>query len=394
VDSNSEIRRRVRLASAIVLTVLMAPHSWLRASAAVTPVAAEKDASVAPGWHRIPGTALQSVCPKDPAIQAVVGCRGVIDAWNGAIADTKRERLVIWGGGHNDYFGNEVYALDIGTGRMDRLNEPSPVDNVSACPEAYVDRRPSSRHTYEGLTYITHADTMFVFGGAKSNCGFFSAGTWTLDLATLQWRAMEPSGPRPGAGPGQVSDYDPNSKLVYLHDYVSGLYAYSLEANSWKQAMSDDHGIDYHMSGAIDPKRRLFVILGGLGSPGGGLDVFKVGGSSSKLTPRVDASCRDAFSAASPGVAYDSALQKIVIWPNYGGAVYLLDEGSWTCQLVHYPGGPAEKGEAGAPSATNGTFGRFRYFPDKDIFVLVDQARSDAYMLKLIPPAAVEVKTD
>jgi hypothetical protein len=324
------------------------------------------------------------VCPKDPAIHAADGCGAVIEAWNGGIADTRRNRLVIWGGGHKDYFGNEVYALSVSTGRMERLNEPSPVTNVSACPEAYVDGSPSSRHTYAGLSYIAHADSIFAFGGSKADCGFYSASTWTLDLATMKWRAMEPAGAKPSAGPGQVSDYDPSSRLVYLHDYVSGFYAYNFDANSWKQVMADSYGIDYHMSAAIDPKSKLFVVAGGLGNPGGGLEVFGVGGTSSrKVTPRVDASCREALSAPSPGVAYDSALGKIVIWPNYGSSVYLLDEGTWTCQEVHYPGGPAERGKEGAPSATTGTFGRFRYFPERDIFVLVNQASGDAYTLSL-----------
>lgn len=375
--------RALRIGVASALALAGATHEVSRA-AADTQVPAGNGASTAPGWRRIPGSALQSVCPQDPAIQAASGCRGVIDAWNGGIADTKRNRLVIWGGGHNDYYGNEVYALDVSTGRMARLNEPSPVSNVGSCPEAYVDGSPSSRHTYEGLAYIAHADAMFVYGGSKANCGFFSAGTWTLDLATMKWRAMEPAGTKPTAGPGQVADYDPNSKLVYLHDYVSGFYAYNFDANSWKQVMSDPYGIDFHMSGAIDPKRKLFVMVGGLGHPGGGLDVFSVGGASSrKVTPRVDASCQDPFSAPSPGVAYDSALEKIVIWPNYGGSVYLLDEATWTCQRAQYPGGPAEQGQEGAPAATTGTFGRFRYFPAADTFVLVNQARSDAYTLRL-----------
>jgi hypothetical protein len=73
-------------------------------------------------------------------------------------------------------------------------------------------------------TYISHADRMFVFGGSKSSCGFFSTGTWTLNLGTLEWHLMNPSGTKPQGGPGQVSDYDPNSKLVFLHDYVSGLW--------------------------------------------------------------------------------------------------------------------------------------------------------------------------
>jgi len=35
-------------------------------------------------------------------------------AWSGGALDTKRDRLVIWGGGHADYYGNELYAFYLG----------------------------------------------------------------------------------------------------------------------------------------------------------------------------------------------------------------------------------------------------------------------------------------
>jgi hypothetical protein len=336
------------------------------------------------GWYPISGSRLMQVCPSsNQSIQGVDGCRAVIDAWNGGIADTKRNRLIIWGGGHADYYGNEVYALDLNSLAMQRLNNPSPVDNVTTCPEAYPDGAPSSRHSYGSLSHISHADRMFVFGGSKSSCGFFSTATWTLNLGTLQWQLMNPSGTKPQGGPGQVSDYDPNSKLVFLHDYVSGLYAYNFETNNWKQILPDSYGIDYHMNGAIDPKRKLFIILGASGAHGGGMQVFKIGGSPSKTTPHVDSSCNTILSSQSPGVTYDLVLDKIVVWPNFGNTVYLLDDTKWTCQAVTYPGGPPDSQQGGKPSTTNGTFGRFRYFPGKGIYALVNGANTDGYTLRL-----------
>ena len=75
----------------------------------------------------------QSVCPdpaKYPDIQANEGCSGVINDWSGGIADEKRNRLLIWGGGHRGYFGNEVYALDLNAHVMRRLNDPSDISGV------------------------------------------------------------------------------------------------------------------------------------------------------------------------------------------------------------------------------------------------------------------------
>src|SRR5262249_44143633 len=64
------------------------------------------------GWTQLPNTPLQSVCPpNDSSYRFNNNCYQVIKAWSGGMADTARNRLIVWGGGHNDYYGNEIYAL-------------------------------------------------------------------------------------------------------------------------------------------------------------------------------------------------------------------------------------------------------------------------------------------
>jgi hypothetical protein len=347
------------------------------------------DTSAPLGWQRIPNSAQRSVCIADSPAEAVVGCRAVIEAWNSAVADTKRNRLIIWGGGHNDYWGNEVYSLDLNSLKMERLNDSSPVTNVQSCPEAYVDGKPSSRHTYGTLSYIAPADRMFVFGGSKSSCGYFSNGTWTLDLENLQWQQMNPSGAHPQGGAGQVSDYDPNSKLVYLHDYVSGLYAYNFDKNAWSQVSADPYGIDYHMNAVIDPKRKLFIVIGASAGHNGGIQVFNIGpkGGHGRQSWTVSG-CADLLSSASPGLAYDPVQDRIVGWPNFGNTLYLFNPDTRSCTTQVVPGGPPDSHHDGAASTTRGTFGRLRYFPEKGVFALVNESDSDAYLLRLTPGAA------
>ena len=171
------------------------------------------------GWHEIANTALAPHCPPVPEIQGNTGCRSVLAAWNGGIADLKRNRLIVWGGGHSDYFGNEIYAFDLSPPSLERLTDPSPVSNVNSCPEAYTDGRPSSRHTYDGLVYVPEQDAMFSFGGSKSNCGGMSQSIWKLDLATLRWTLMEPHrGEAFLYAPGIATDYDPNTHAVLFSD--------------------------------------------------------------------------------------------------------------------------------------------------------------------------------
>ena len=70
------------------------------------------------GWHELPNTMMGPVCE-----DGVNSCGAVLSAWNSGVFDTQRNRLIIWGGGHGDYSGNEVYALSLnGTPAFSRLN--------------------------------------------------------------------------------------------------------------------------------------------------------------------------------------------------------------------------------------------------------------------------------
>jgi hypothetical protein len=344
-----------------------------------------------PGWFSVPDSSLQSVCPPETAqYDFAANCRNVIAAWNSAIADTKRSRLIIWGGGHADYAGNELYALDLGTLRMQRLNEPSPVNTSGKCVEMLSDGRPNSRHTYGGLAYITHADRMFSFGGSLNQCGFFTNATWTFDLETLQWKNMSPAGGAPAALPGAVSDYDPNSQSVFLHD-TTDFWQYDYDKNRYKK-VGANISINYRMNGVIDPKRRIFFIFGAASMVGGGLKAISIAPGSNYAmqdwTGRASNTCGPLLSANYPGLAYDSALDRIVGWPNFGDEVYLFDPDTKSCTAQTFSGGPPDSAHVGSPHTTNGTFGRFRYFAKSGVFALVNQANSNAYLLRLPAPAA------
>ncbi len=346
-----------------------------------------------PGWYSVPGSALENVCPPATKEYEFRGnCRNVIAAWNGGIADTKLNRLLIWGGGHADYAGNEIYAFDVSSLQMQRLNEPSPINSSGKCVEILSDDKPNSRHTYGGLAYITRVHRMFSFGGSLNYCGFFGNATWTLDLDTLQWKNMKPQGATPAALPGVIADYDPNSRSVFLHD-TTDFWQYDYDNNRYRKVGTNEP-INYHMNGVIDPKRKMFIIMGAAGSAGGGLKAISLApGSNYSMRDWSNsslASCGPLLTASYPGLAYDSVIDRIVGWPNFGDRVYLFDPDSKTCTSETFSDGPPDSSHQGSPHTSNGTFGRFRYFPDKDVFVLVNQADSNVYTLRLSASKKVE----
>jgi hypothetical protein len=156
------------------------------------------------GWCELPNTKLESVCA-----DRATGCSGVLRAWNGGVADLPRHRLMFWGGGHGNYFGNEIYALDLTNLSLKRLNDPSP---QRGCVEALSDGKPNSRHTYDGLVYLEKSDRVYMFGGALAcsaggSDGIISRATWILNPASLAWERKDPLTGRPSR----------RSQLLRLH---------------------------------------------------------------------------------------------------------------------------------------------------------------------------------
>ncbi|MBI3856656.1 MAG: FecR domain-containing protein, partial [Planctomycetes bacterium] len=149
----------------------VAAGQFAEAADTVEPVARSlafaKISAMAPGsWLAVPETLLSRVFPDKaafPVIQGSMGSDGVIAAWSGAAFDSKRNRLVVWGGGYTDYHGNELYSFNLETMSWERLTEPTAKPNLNN--DTNADGTPNGRATYNGLAYVAHADRFFALGG-------------------------------------------------------------------------------------------------------------------------------------------------------------------------------------------------------------------------------------
>ena len=341
------------------------------------------------GWFEVANSTLQIACPPNNygsfGYDYPGSCKNVVNAWGGAVADTKRNRLVIWGGGHVDYAGNEIYAFDLNTLQMDRLNNPSPPNATASCVETLADGTPNSRHTYGNLAYMANLDKMFVHGGSLNDCGNFSSATWVLDMTTLKWQNMNPTGGSPAGV--NITDYDPGSQLVYLED-GNQLWSYNYQTNAYN-VVNNNTPLSYLMSGVIDPKREIFFMFGGVGNPGGGLKAIPIGaGVSSTMqdwTSAVSSTCAGLIGTSYPGLSYDPVQDRIVGWPNFGNTVYIFDPDTKSCTTQTLANGPENSAHSGSPDTSNGTNGRLRYFPAFGVFALVNDGQINVHTLRMTP---------
>ncbi len=111
-------------------------------------------------WLEIPNSRLEVLnpCPGDNCEYSapIQGFFGIMDGWSGGTYDTIQNRLLIWGGGHQSYYGNDMYAFDLDTLTWSQLMEPSNYSATTAHEDAgqYPDGRPVSRHTYNSLVFL------------------------------------------------------------------------------------------------------------------------------------------------------------------------------------------------------------------------------------------------
>ncbi len=92
----------------------------------------------------------------------------IVRAWSSFAWDLQRGNLMLWGGGHANYAGNEMYVWDGATGAWGRGSLPSMLD-----AKGFVigGPAPQSSHTYDNNLYLPVNDMFLTFGGAASPGG-------------------------------------------------------------------------------------------------------------------------------------------------------------------------------------------------------------------------------
>ena len=393
------------------------------------------------GWSYISGARLKqipSICPTDPTIQLVEGCAGAIRDWTGAVFRSSTEQLIMTGGGHGGYSGNEQYAVNLKNkpATFTRITDPSipgvggcqggfddsgqplagqvspnapvsfPIQHVDVngaqyCRNCTTDSRgygcaPSSKHTYGQIVYVPansagcggemSGDMLFIYNGYDAwaaGTGRFNA--WVYHYDTAKWQRLDTwatytNGLKPGQEPfGNSMDFDPVNKKIVMFTLVRDGNAVGA-IGQWDLCSNTYTEGARSGSWYIESSNHGTldpvnrVLVINEGSHLYHVDIDKYTFTNVTSTSTANG-CGPALKYYS-GMAYDPDRGKLVLWPNGGQTVYDYDVKSMSCSAATYGGiSPA------LPSPYNGTFGRFRYIPGRKMYVLVTGESIDTMVL-------------
>lgn len=248
------------------------------------------------------------------------------------IFDPVRDRMVMFGGGSNGGFRNDLWALSLaGSPAWAALG---PLGT------------PPSGRTSPTVIYDPVRDRMVVFGGQRQDGldHYFSNDVWAFSLTgNPAWSALTPAGAPPSGRSRHTAIYDPvrDRMIVFGGGFRTDVWALSLAGSSaWSELTPGGETSPparFGHTAIYDPVRDRMVVFGGAG---GGLlnDVWalSLGGSPawSELTPAGDTPAARVDHTA----IYDPVRDRMVV---FGGNDYVQGpyyrNDTWALSLAGIP---------------------------------------------------------
>ncbi|HKE93548.1 MAG TPA: hypothetical protein VKB34_04515, partial [Povalibacter sp.] len=350
-------------------------------------------------WYEVPNSKLSALdpCPaRNCAYSDVQGQSAVMDVWNGGAFATRygtKGGLIVWGGGHTAYSGNEVYIFDVGTLQWKRLSEPTTNTTCDLTEGEFPDGTPCTAHTSDGVQYHPGTNSFVILGAYGLGQTIYSSQrTHLFSLDTMKWRR---GAVYTGKGQGMygTSAYDPKRDVFYMYPgYNAPIGMYDPDANSGGGAWSlyNAYNADAGTMAAIDPTRDIMVWVDAYSHKQ--VVAFDLNNMNSPVVVKL-AGDTTPMGQSGYGFDWDSSQNVFVSWTS-GTSVYTLTPpagdwrtGTWTWQKVAPSGSNTV-----TPTAPNGnhTYSRWRYVPAVNAWILANRTSDNVFFYKLSAGASAK----
>ena len=340
-------------------------------------------------WYEIPESQLKNSAYQWPNNKFPGVSFDGIMAWSGGVLDSKRNRLLIFGGGHTDYGGNEIYGFDLNDFKWHLIANPSEISVIEEhhrTPEEdlkpyYPDGLPVSRQTYNDIVYHPGLDAIISVGYRGGFGGGGDSGNFIdyFDLSHGKWftNALR-SFPDSSIKCVDV-DYNAGHIWAYAMRYSRILWEYIPEDNVWYQRSKSlpRHDWNPKMRMNIAPDKKRLIITGyGLYYV---FDISKYDENGYvSLVADQSTGPQDVVISPRPTLSYDQHSGYMVSWLG-STDVFALDINN-----NHWLRIPASNINQTTPTDPNntGTFGRWQYVPGLNVFVLINDVNENIFLYK------------
>jgi hypothetical protein len=358
--------------------------------------------------------------PKSPW-HGVAGFSAITEAWNGAAYASRYGpggSMIVFGGGHNAYFGSDVHAFDLASRQWRRISDgyltgaDDDYGEGAIYPDAvYPDGSPLPAHTHGYVQYDPEGNDYILFKGQTELGPKVKAIAipHLLNLDTLTWR-HGPRHPTAILNSGGWTTWDAARRILWGHSGDDGrgnaFIGYGPDGDNGDGTFGrwTDHfpkklpGVANHNAMQIDPLRDVIVAavhvrgeLYGIDPDDPGREIVRLESTGSKP-------------ALQPCAALDYApsLASLVYFsPMDGGTVYTLAPmrerasgdklaATWLWQANLRVAGSLDPiadaaGRSRFPVNLPVSFGRFRIasFGKIDVAILVRHVDSPVYAMRL-----------
>lgn len=321
-------------------------------------------------WITLPSLSASQVLP-NPLPPGITGIRSVTDAWSGAALRQNGSYYILHGGGHGDYAGNEIYALQLSLDNPQWTRIWGPTPNAEIVPNQYYygdsPPAPASIHSYYALAYDDQDDVFMRFMRGQYILPNFGRGIDGIRWGAPNWEQNQnntiwPLPPQAWKwGQGQCKD--PSGNVYFVNSW--NRFVWNRRANAWSTPISNSRYAVQSSGCCFDSRRNTIWSFGGSYAAGsvktGQAYMWDVSTNRESLLSLAgpSASAIDGLNANNSGAAYDPVADLVFVITGDSN-VYVFNPSTQAVTRASTTGASLPNTTA---STANSPWGKFQYVP-------------------------------
>lgn len=281
------------------------------------------------------------------------------------------------GGGHADYAGNEVQSIKLSDGAPVWVERraSTPVSQITLNTTHYSDGRPTSRHSYYGVTVNEVRNRVMLFCGALWGDGRSTRATDGFNMAANDWDSAQTYPNVPGAMTNlyaaAIIEHKGTGDVYGFANF--GVYRWSNQSNAWSTVASNTPVAGYEAASALDTRRNRVLILGGLN---GDRHLFNLS-TNQMQSATLSGPNAGNVGGNGNGMVYEPWLDAFIVRKRAAGSVvYKIDAATLAVTTLTTAGGSS------LPSSINDVYRRFLFAPQLGGIVFCPDYNDDVWFLR------------